>query len=497
MSTNESLDALKAALGDSAELRKSITTSNNLVNIDLQAPAKKLYPVLTPLRNSIPRVQGEGGLSTQWRSITGLNTAGVVGLVGEGQRGGSVTTTSTDVTASYKTIGLDDSLTYEARSAAEGFDDMLARMTEGLLRGTMVEEEKILLGGNNSVAFGTTPTPSLSQAATGGGLSDGAVYVVCVALTHQAWRTSSVGATGVPVAASRTNADGTTVTINGGAAQKSAEATITLNGGGSAQVVKASVTAVAGAAGYAWYIGATGQTKLVAITTINSVVITALPDSGNQNCGSLFTADKSQETLAFDGLATQCFKSASGAYTLKLATGTAGTGTILTSDGAAGITEINTALASFWDSYKMGPDEIWVSGTMFTVMNKLMLANGSAPLIRLTESAAAQGVTADLLMSRRVGSYQNPITGDIIKINVHPYMPSSWILFRSTRIPYQFSNVGAPLEVKTRRDYYSIQFPQTSRTYPIGVYAEQVLANYFPPAFGLITNVATGKGDGT
>lgn len=496
MDTQETLNDLKKALGEGSELRKSITTSNNLVNIDLQAPAKKLYPVLTPLRNSIPRVAGEGGLSTQWRSITGLNTAGVLGLVGEGQRGGSVTTTSVDVTASYKTIGLDDSLTYEARSAAEGFDDMLARMTEGLLRGTMIEEEKILLGGNNSVALGTTPTPSLAQAATGGGLSDGAVYVVCVALTHQAWRNSSV-AGGVPVSATRTNADGTTVTIKGGAAQKSAEATITLNGGGSAQVVKATVTAVSGAAGYAWYIGATGQTKLVAITTINSVVITALPDSGNQNAGSLFTSDNSQETLSFDGLATQCFKSGSGSYTLKLATGTAGTGTKLTSNGRSGITEIDTALASFWDKYKMGPDEIWVSGTMFTVMNDLIMANGSAPLIRLTDSAVAQGVTQDLLLSRRVGSYQNPITGDIIKINVHPYMPSSWILFRSTRIPYQFSNVGSPLEVKCRRDYYSIQYPQTSRTYPIGVYSEQVLANYFPPAFGLITNVATGKADGT
>jgi len=497
MSTQDTLDDLKKAMGEGSELRKSITTSNNLVNIDLQSPAKKLYPVLTPLRNSIPRVAGEGGLSTQWRSITGLNTAKVLGLVGEGQRGGSVTTTFENVTASYKTIGLDDSLTYEARSAAEGFDDMQARMTEGLLRGTMIEEEKILLGGNNSVALGTTPTPSLAQAASGGSLSDGAVCVVCVALTHQAWRNSSVGATGVPDATTRTNADGTTVTINGGAAQKSAEASITLNGGGSAQVVKATVAAVTGAAGYAWYIGATGHTKLVAITTINSVVIKALPDSGNQDCGSLFTADNSKETLSFDGLATQCFKSASGSYTRTLATGTTGTGTVLTSNGNAGITEIDTALASFWDNYKMGPDEIWVSGTMFTVMNKLIMANGSAPLVRLTDSAAAQGVTQDLLLSRRVGSYQNPITGDIIKINVHPYMPPSWILFRSTRIPYQFSNVGAPLEVKCRRDYYSIQYPQTSRTYPIGVYAEEVLANYFPPAFGLITNVATGKADGT
>lgn len=490
--TDDSLAALKAAIAP--ELSKSLTASTGLVNYDLQAPAKLLYPLITPLRNSIPRVKGNGGTATNWKVITSLNPGNTVGLVGEGNRGGVKTDTVVDKSATYKTLGMDNYVSFEADLAAQGFDDAKALAVKMLLQSVMQEEERQILGGNNSLALGTTPTPSLTQAATGGGLSDGAVYVVCVALTHQAWKNSTVGATGVPVAATRTNADGSTDTINGGAAQKSAEATITLNGGGSAQVVKATVTAVTGAAGYAWYIGATGQTKLVAITTINSVVITALPDSGNQNCGSLFTADKSRESLAFDGLASQILTSGSGAYVTSLATGTAGTGTVLTSNGAGGITQIDTALQNFYNNYRLSPDQIWVSGKQFMKINALIVANGGAPLLRLTTDI---GSTADVIASRRVASYQNPITGGVLSINVHPDMPDSWILFRSTSLPYQVSNVSSPLEVKCRRDYYQIEYPLRSRKYEYGVYVDEVLANYFPPAFGLVTNVATGLADGT
>jgi hypothetical protein len=495
--SNESIDALKKALGaDPGELQKSFTQATGLVNYDLQAPAKLLYPVITPLRNTIPRVKGNGGTATNWRSITNVNSANAVGVVGEGNRGGVTSTSVTTVTASYKTLGLDDFVTYEADSAAEGFDDAKARAVQGLLYATFMQEERFLLGGNTSIAMGTTPTPTLATATTGGTIPAATYNVACVALTHQAWKNASVSASGVPVSATRINADGSTDTIKGGAAQKSATASQATTG--STSTVSASVTAVTGAAAYAWYIGTAAAEKLVAITTINSVLITALPAVGNQALSALPSADNSQETLAFDGLSSQILTSGSGAYTVNLATGTAGTGTTLTSNGAGGITEIDTALSSFWANAKLSPDEIWVSGKMFQKMNKLMLANGASPLVRFTDSAVASGNSvSDLLLSRRVAQYQNPITGVLLAINVHPDMPDSWIMFRSTKLPYMVSNVANPLEVKTRRDYYQIQYPIRSRKYEYGVYVDEVLANYFPPAFGLITNAATGLADGT
>ena len=63
------IDDSLALVAKALSLGKSITTGTGLVGIDLQAPAKNLYPVLTPLRNSIPRTPGETGLSTQWRQV--------------------------------------------------------------------------------------------------------------------------------------------------------------------------------------------------------------------------------------------------------------------------------------------------------------------------------------------------------------------------------------------------------------------------------------------
>jgi hypothetical protein len=49
--TQETLGLMKESLS------KNVTIATGLTNYDLQAPAKNLYPIITPLRNSMPRVQ--------------------------------------------------------------------------------------------------------------------------------------------------------------------------------------------------------------------------------------------------------------------------------------------------------------------------------------------------------------------------------------------------------------------------------------------------------
>jgi hypothetical protein len=51
-----------------------------------------MIPVITPLRNLIPRVKGNGGTATNWKAITGINTTNVGLGVSEGNRGGAITT---------------------------------------------------------------------------------------------------------------------------------------------------------------------------------------------------------------------------------------------------------------------------------------------------------------------------------------------------------------------------------------------------------------------
>ena len=168
---NATLDLIKASQQTpNAELAKAWTQSGSAVSgitaYDLEAGAKLLYPVITPLRNRIPRVSGAGGIQANWRGITGINTTNMSVGVGGGNRSGVMSSTTKDYIAAYRTIGLEDYATFEAELAAQGFDDLKARAVEGLLRALMIGEEKVILGGNSSVALGTTPTPTLATATT-------------------------------------------------------------------------------------------------------------------------------------------------------------------------------------------------------------------------------------------------------------------------------------------------------------------------------------------
>src|SRR3954451_425045 len=89
--TQETLDLVKGALGAPDDrIAKTISIGTGLVAYDLQAPAKNLYPVVTPIRNVLPRVGGGTGTATNWRQVTALIGSGydAMGLVPEGQRSG-------------------------------------------------------------------------------------------------------------------------------------------------------------------------------------------------------------------------------------------------------------------------------------------------------------------------------------------------------------------------------------------------------------------------
>src|SRR5438132_3084766 len=149
--TQETLDLLKGALRTPDDrIAKSISSGTGLVAFDLQAPAKNLYPVVTPLRNAIPRVGGGTGTATNWRQVTALIGSGfdAMGWVPEGQRSGQMSYTTASKSASFVTIGEEDAATYEASGAGRHFEDIQACMTFRLLQKMMLKEEMAILGGN-------------------------------------------------------------------------------------------------------------------------------------------------------------------------------------------------------------------------------------------------------------------------------------------------------------------------------------------------------------
>jgi len=80
----------------------------------------------------------------------------------------------------------------------------------------------------------------------------------------------------------------------------------------------------------------------------------------------------------------------------------------------------------------------------------------------------------------------------VLDIRVHPNMPAGALLMTSRTLPYPLSNVGNVMQVRTRQDYYQIEWPPRARRYETGVYADEVLQNYFPPSMAVIANIAAG-----
>ncbi len=480
-------DPLFAELLSKSTFSQSGSPTTGLTFYDLEPGAKLLYPVLTPLRNDIPRVTGRGGIQANWKAITGINTSSVRAGISSGNRGGLIAVTTQDYNAVYKGIGLEANVDFEAVYAGQGFDDLRALAAQTLLESLMLQEEQIILGGDNSLALGTTPTPSLTASSSGGSLASQTLSVICVALTLDGFLNSSL-AGGVPAQITRTNADNSTDTFGGGSGQKSANATVAVTGPTGS--VSASVAVVRGAVGYAWFWGAAGSEVLGAITSINSVLVTAAA-AGTQAAASLPAADNSQNQLVFDGLLTQCFKPSLNAYYAAQPTGTAGTGTPLTADTEGGIVEFDTALKAFWDNYRLTPSTIYVASQEMLNIHKKILQGGANTAARFVFSADQGAVLGGMM----VRSYLNKFSmnGAVeIPIKLHPNMPAGTVLFFTQKLPYPLSNVPNTVQIRTRREYYQIEWPLRARRYEYGVYADEVLQNYAPFAFGAISNIGNG-----
>ncbi|WP_315792249.1 hypothetical protein [Bradyrhizobium sp. SZCCHNRI1002] len=477
------------------DLQKNITTGTGLVAFDLQAPAKNLYPVYTPIRNKLPRVGGGIGLATNWRQVNAIIGSGFdgSGWVAEGQRAGQMSYNTSNKAASYVTLGEEDAATFEAINAGRSFEDVEARMTMRLLQKTMLKEEMGLLWGNNSVSLGTTAAPSLSASGTGATLPAATYSVICVALTGEGWKNSSL-ANGVAGQKTITGADGKTFVLNGGAAQKSANATLAVTLG---QTLFASVTALQGAVAYAWFVGIAGSEVLQAITPINSVAISAPLATGTQAASALTAADYSTNTLAYDGLFTTAAKNGSGAYVQYLPTGTAGTGSVLTASGRGSVNEIDLMMQRMWDTFQVSLSVIFVnSQELKNITTKCLTgASGGSLLQYFNDPKAGEYIlTAGGAIEFYYNPFMAPGAGRRIPIMIHPNVPPGTIIGWAADLPIQYQNNEVPnvAEVKTRQDYYQINWPLTTRQRQVGVYSEQVLAVYAPFAMGVISNIANG-----
>jgi hypothetical protein len=511
--------ALEKSAGSVLAKADTISQATNLLWYDLSPVVQMLYPYreLIPRISSLPRVPQAGGNAHHWKRIVGINVNGVSSGVSEGNRGARIAIAEQDMMAAFKTLGLESSVTFEARLGARGLTpEALGISVQSALRSVMIDEEKILINGNANMPLGVTPTPTLVAGAVTGvtGTINAAVFIAAVALAgfgvigYSAYNPST-GLGGIPGQLTKINADGSSDTYGGGSAAPSAIATASPTG---TQAVTATVTAVNGAMGYAWYVGSTNNPAamyLAGITPSNQVVIANVPASTNQPLSALYVngsaQDNSTNNLVPDGvfpqilgailgpapgismstypfLASGITLSAAGAPVYSMPTGNTG----LTIAGSS-ILEIDALLKASYDQYKIGYSRILMSAAdMLDTFGAMLNDPATASLYRILFDA--DQTTGRIVAGRKVTSYMNKFFNNLLDVEVHPYVPPGNIIFWSDRPPYELANVPNILEARVRQDYYQVQWPWRTRRYEYGVYCDETFAMYFSPAFAVLRN---------
>jgi hypothetical protein len=497
--TSETKDMLKSALGNPLDgrdyktpMQKGVSLSYGLTYYDLQAPAKNLYPIITPLRNAVPRIKRtHPGDATHWKQVNSILGSGydAMGWVPEGQRSGTMSYSTSNKSASYVTLGEEDYLTFEAESASEGFEDENSMVTFRLLQKAMRKEEMAILGGNASLQLGTPATPTASVSGTGNTLPSATYLTSVMYLTFEGYKNSNM-TNGCATSKTITGAEGKTFVLNGGSSSPSASVSQAVTLGAALNLV---ATTKPGVMAYAWYVGTAGNQVLQAITTTNVLTITGPLVTGTQTLASVGTADNSANpNLAFDGLLTQVLNPANLGYVNYLAAGAT-----LTASGKGSVNEIDNMLYTMWQQYNLGPTVLWVNAQEQKNITTKVLSNSSGPLLRYDQPASGAQGGYSLTANGQVEYYYNPFTVDggyKLPIKIHPDIPPGTIIGWCGELPpwYQSNEVPNVAEILLRRDYYRMDWPLRTRQREYGVYMEEVLAVYATFAMGVISNITNG-----
>ena len=351
-----------------------------------RAGAKLLFPVLTPLRNSIPRVSGKGGVQAAWRAITAINSSGLRVGVSGGNRGGVAAMTTKDYIANYKGIGIETSVDFEAQYAGQNFDDIRALAAQTGLEALMLGEEAMILGGNTSLALGATATPTLAASTTGGSLATRTLSVIAVALTLDGLMNASV------VTASRPRSPAPTpmaAPTHSAAARRRNPPMPPSPSPAPTGSVSASRRRQRRRLGYAWFWGAAGSEVLGAITTINSRGHHR--DRGGNADGGLAARAPTGRPTRWPS--TAC--SPRPSFRLRREYHDPADGRRRHRHAAdrrrrRRHRRNRTVLKANWDNYRLSPDEVWVSSQEACNISKKILAGGTSAAQRFIFDATSQ-----------------------------------------------------------------------------------------------------------
>ena len=462
---NNALASQRLAMQDiQKEISLTSPLSTSFAAFDLEAPAKMLTPRPTPLRNKIARKKGvgtshrqkqilgytgtgTGGVGNTWPGITQSSTA-TFGSINY-ERGPIISYAAQDLILPYNSYSLSDSVTFDANFSAMGYQDLRQLSSTSTLYATMLMEERMMLmargtasGYSGALAAPATVTLSSPVAATG--------QTALAAATYYVYVTANAG-------------------ISSSGFGESIVSTVQSTAVASGDVLGISWTPVTGAIGYNIYVGTTTGTANCTFQGTaqgTSAVIQGAGTVGLTGNNFAYTttgaaasranADTSAYATGYDGILPTVLGSSSG-YNNTI------NSTFSTSNPGV---EYQTVFYNLYNNVKADPDEILINGADRKQLSD-SIKNGSTANYRLNLTQTEAG---DYVGGATIGGLYNEITGKMVPLTVHPWLPQGVSPVLSYTLPIPDTEVSDVWANYMVQDYMGIQWPVTQFSYDFSTY---------------------------
>ena len=467
-----------------ADIAKDISLtsplSSSFAAFDLEAPAKLLTPRPTPLRNKIARKKGVGTSHRVKRILgyTGTGTGGI-GNIFPGvtetttttfgsiayERGPKISYAADDLILPYNTYSLSDSVSFDANFSGLGFQDLRQLSSTSTLYATMLMEERMLLmaRGTGSGYSGALAAPTVTVAAAN---ASGTQVGLAASTQFFVYVTADAGAFGESVVSTVQSA-----TTSSGS-----------------QIITITVGAVTGALGYKVYVGTTtGATNAKYVGRFTGTVATlqgaASTSTTNNNLvystsGAVApSADTSAYATGYDGIIPTLLGSAGGFNNNINAQ-------FSTSNPGA---EYQTVFYNLYNNVKADPDEILINGSDRKQLSDA-IKNGSTANYRLNLS---QDESGNYVGGATIGALHNEVTGKLVDITVHPWLPQGVSPVMSYTLPIPDSEVSDCWAVYNVQDYLGVQWPVTQFSYDFSTYFRGTFMAQAPAWSGIVSGIAS------
>lgn len=480
-----------------AELGKNFSLASPLasgfVPFNLLAPSRLIYPFFSPMRNKLQRTPGQGE-SVRAKLIVGIQgsqTGGAVGaaksmFIPEFPGGGGFNTwpnqlppagaqAAQDLNIPFSFQGISESVSWPAQFSGQGFEDLAGLANLILLQEAMLAEEYQILAATATNL--TTPgTPTL------------------VARTAGSNETTLSGiTTNLYVKITFTNFTGETVASAAGSVAWSAgqvvDATVITPplAGLSANIYVGTGTVAPAASGFhlmASGVGGTRYTLQGAIPTGTAIPPTADTGTGQANSyegmfsvSSGWAATNSVYPSGFLG----SYVNKSVGQTLNINV----MDTALTAMWDGGTTDVGFGGATYTSSggFRANPAELIAEGSDIANLSASIMntAGGHNYLLSINQGEVAR-VTGGVAVEQVV----NPVTRDLVKLLVHPWLPQGNALINSYTMSNPWTNVSNVWEVQNVQDYLSISWPVIDMTFRYSLALLGAVVCYAPQYNGVL-----------